>query len=83
MGEVDLTLHFNHVTKSFYVPNGHLHELLDVYTTLADLDMPDVIRCRSLKVTGLCTCDFGWPLKEPRMHTISSDWSPRFELFRV
>ncbi|KAK9824557.1 hypothetical protein WJX72_011294 [[Myrmecia] bisecta] len=52
MGEVELTLHFKHVTKSFAVPISHLHELLDVYTTLAELGMPDVIRCRSFKIGG-------------------------------
>ncbi|KAK9811323.1 hypothetical protein WJX72_001847 [[Myrmecia] bisecta] len=52
MGEVELTLHFKHVTKSFAVPIAHLHELLDVYTTLAELGMPDVIRCRSFKIGG-------------------------------
>ncbi|BDA48582.1 probable crinkler effector protein 8 [Coccomyxa sp. Obi] len=52
MGQVELSLHFKHVTKSFAVPIDHLPDLLDVYTTLAELRMPDVIRCRSLKVAG-------------------------------
>ncbi|CAL8466510.1 g6046 [Coccomyxa elongata] len=52
MGEVELTLYFNHVTKSFAVPTEHLHELLKVYTTLAQLGTPDVLRCRSLKIAG-------------------------------
>ncbi len=55
---MELRLHFNHVTKTFPVPNGKLGELLDVYITLKKLDMPDVIRCNHFIVGGLGMFDF-------------------------
>ena len=63
------------------MPIEHLEELLNVYITLTQLKMPDVIRCRSFKVNRLSTCNFTcviftWQLKGALMHIISGFWSP-------
>jgi len=46
---VHLTLHNRYVEKKFEVPHEHLTQLLDVYKTLQDLNLPSTIQCTSME----------------------------------
>ncbi|KAK9830079.1 hypothetical protein WJX72_009646 [[Myrmecia] bisecta] len=68
--DVELTLHFQYVEKSFFVPNERLPELLEVYALLDQLQMPGAVKCEGLQVNGEAVALSGFVHRDIRLENV-------------